>query len=67
MAEILGTGALFRIALLEWPCREQRKWSLLLARYIRTPMTAGFKSQYFEFTVVVERLSAAPTKQQEML
>lgn len=67
MPEILGTGALFRIALLEWACREQRKWSLLLARYIRTPTTAGFKSQYFKFTMVVEKLSAAPTEEQEML
>lgn len=65
--EILGTGALFRIALLERARREHRKWSLLLAQYIRTPVTAGFKSQYFEFTMVVEKLSAAPTKQQEVL
>lgn len=67
MPEILGTGVLFGIAELEWACREQRKWSLLLARYIRTPVTAAFKSQHFEFTMAVEKLSAAPSKQQEML
>lgn len=61
MPEILGTGVLFRTALLELACREQRKWSLLLARHIRTPVTPGFKSQW------VEKLSAAPTGQQERL
>lgn len=60
VSEIPGTGVLFRTALLEWACREQSKWNLLSARYIRTPVTAGFKSQYSEFSVVVESFLQLP-------
>lgn len=67
VSEIPGTGVLFSTALLEWACREQSKWSLLSARYIRTPVITVFKSQYSEFSVVVESFLQLPLKRQEML
>lgn len=60
VSEIPGTGVLFRTGLPELACREQSKWSLLSASYIRTPVTAGFKSQYSEFSMVVESFLQLP-------
>lgn len=44
-----------------------KKMETSLSQVHQKPISTGFKSQYLEFTLAVEKLSAAPTEQPQMV